>query len=856
MIFRNFLLFALLFSSIQVSGQKVLGCPEVFKNPADPYDENRENVFISGKNLKKKESKVPWWVVVDRDDAQAFTNPDSESLKAKLKFGASYYVLSEKEDWVELVDAIVDGLKIVRLKENIGWVQKRDLLLWNKSLISPRTKVTLRVMAVNKYDDFKDIPCDKKEAVKVYASPRSEKLLEGLNTYRFYFVYKKEGVRYLLGETQGLSYVDNTLLLGWVDKGRIISWNNRVALEPNFTQDAYNERKANPNFTVYGFANAFDAEAFGKGEIGPENSIWSRDPVRPNTEVAKTDIKRFPGGFMRFPLLSVGSQNKNGKVLPYFESAVCDNVSLKVKCVDGKAISIKNVPMGNQVKLTKELEDLLRASKHYNVFYVIEGTGALSEFKESIAGSIETVKEIISGYDGKLDQDKANIKFGALIYKDIKDVALANNPQSTIQSVRLTSDYTDVGDFIRKATFSNPNTTGNYPVQNYGLQEALKLANFQKDETNILIVVGQHGDFSKTDRMMNAQYQGKAFSVSSETISENIAKGDVNVIAIQCIGGRSETDRGFLSNMRTILLESSKKHYNSLLKAREKNKKLNDALTAIEYNPVAPNMDDPAESNQNEFKLENSTLHGSIFRAPVTEGIITNKSFNDFLASKSSTIVQTVIDNSNKIRKWSYAGLEAEGFNPKLTEVLSSLYEESNLDNLEYERFELYKEVYFSKKPVGAKYPTFSYVMFWPERDLRNYYAFLEKFLIDLNSARSSGERRRKLADAYCRMLEAFGYGEDGKDCNEYTPKEILGYILGVNVEELDFSTKYWPDMPISCLLNLRCVDDEQIELLMRGFVDSKKFLGKLLKHFDGEEFVFSRGGEYFFWIKLTDMFL
>lgn len=534
------MLLILAFCPMQLVGQMVLGYPEAYKRPPNPYGDKKDSTFINGEHLNEMDTKVGWWVVVDHDEAQSFTSAGGGTFKTKLKFGIAYYVLNEKDDWVELVDALVDGRRIVRLKEKIGWVQKKYLLLWNHSLINPVTKRNQKAILINKYEYFLDNVCGKNELANAYTSPSGEKMIEDLKISRFYFVYKKEGERYLLGLLSRLSYIDNTILLGWVNKEQIAFWNTIVALEPNFTDEAYNERKSNSALEVFGFSSAFEAEAYNKGEIDANNYIWSRDPVRPNTDVSRTDFKRFPADFMRFPLLSVGSQGENGKILPYFKSAVIDNVFLKVKCLDDKAVAI------------------------------------------SVAGEKE---------------------------------------------------------------------------------EGFNLKIFELDIDTI-----NHGDY-------------------------------------------------------------------------------------------------------------------------------------------------------------------------------------------EFDRFELYTEVYFSRKPLAAKYPTFSYVSFWPEGDLRSYYYFLEKLVADLNNTKSYRQKRKKLKDAYCKMLEEFGGGYKGKDCADYNLKEILELILGVKDLGLDLDSEKWPNKPISCLLNSDCIRDEDIKTLMQGFVDSKSNLGRLLKDVYTEEFNFMRGGEYFFWIKLTDMF-
>jgi hypothetical protein len=842
----------LLFVKVTYGQGRVLGYPEVFVGPLDPFDQNRYETFIKGEGIRDKVKNRAWWVVVDRDSVKAYNKPGPGGIiQTSLKFGSAFYVLKEEEDWVELVDATVDKTEVKRVKSHIGWVQKKDLLLWNEGLLNPRTKIHLKALLLNKFDDFKDIPCDKKELVNVYTSPRGVKQKDNLNIYKFYFVYKKEGTRYLLGETSQLSIYESSFLLGWVDKGRVADWNTRIALEPNFTQEGYNERKSNPSLQVVGFGKATEAEDFGEGKIKQEKGDWRRDPVRVGQEVSPTDPKRFPGGFMRFPLLSVGGQDKS-HLLPYFKSAVCDSVMLKVKCQDGKAVSVKPMSIGKHASIAKELESYRRASKYFNVFFVIEGSGAMSGFKNNINAAIDEVKSSINS-----NSVDPIIRFGALIYKDIGELKAVANTQSLVQLTKLNADQNSIKNWILRATFSNPNSNGEYPVQNYGLYKAIEAAEFPKYETNIIIVLGQKGDFAK-DPLMRTQHLGKPYCVPNTKIQELIVKNDINLIAIQCIGGSTETDRAFAGNLRSVILESAKQHYNSIYFKKDLSPEIKESFVKLKYTPQSPTLDDPDETYDLMLALQNGTLKSSIFRAQGVVGAITSETFIKLLSSQGSAITKSAVTFSHTVESWSYGEVERNGFDPKLGATLVELYEKLSLDkNFTDEKYELYKPMYFNRQPQGARNPTFSFVLFWPQRDLLEYYTFLTKLLGEVSNL-SNGQKRIKLQEAYCKLLDQFAGGaENGKDCTEYTIEEIVELIQGVKGEGIDFvsNSKCIKDKPLKCITDKNCTSDEEVEQLIYCFSRSKKILSNMLNNYENEEFVFSRGGEYFFWIKLTDIF-
>jgi hypothetical protein len=496
-----------LFARLSYGQETVLGYPLSFINPLDPFEQNQYEPFIRGESIKKKDEIRAWWVMVDRDNTRAYDQPDGV-LTAKLKFGAPYFVVREKADWVELVDALVSQLQIKKVKSNIGWVRKKDLLLWNDGLRSPRNKVELKVILSNPPENMYYFPCDQKEGTSVYTAPKGSSIGAISELHGMYAVYKKEDDRYLIGNVQGLSFYDPTTLIGWVDKRNCLLWNTRVALEPNFTTEAYNERKNNKAFQVAGFEGMLLAEAYCQGRIGAEKAIWIGDPARIGQKVSFSDPKRLPGDFMRFPLLSISDEPQKS-LLACYKSAVSEIETLKVECRDG---------------ISKEIQ------------------------------------------------------------------------------------------------------------------------------------------------------------------------------------------------------------------------------------------------------------------------------------------------------------------------------------------LEVTKPVYFCRRPLGAQYPTFSYVTCWSERELLSYNKILEHFVLYSTNASSDG-KRDELVSLYCLLLDNYGGGEKDKACREYTTREIVEHILGVVGDGLDFKMSFLKDMPLKCLFDLRCTTDEDVEQQIIGFVNAKKKIERILRNYEKEEFVFKRDGEFYFWIKLSDLF-
>jgi len=98
-------------------------------------------------------------------------------------------------------------------------------------------------------------------------------------------------------------------IVGWVRKSRFIEWNTRIALEPNFSKEAFNERKFNQNLSVIAFGKKASVENYANnGSINEEDIYWNIDPILLNsTNLGDTNPRRFKGKVFRFPLLSQSS---------------------------------------------------------------------------------------------------------------------------------------------------------------------------------------------------------------------------------------------------------------------------------------------------------------------------------------------------------------------------------------------------------------------------------------------------------------------------------------------------------------------------------------------------------------------
>jgi len=128
-------LFFLLSITCLDAQKKVLGKPVAFENPAlDVVIDDQGNLL---KDTKEKERDIPWIVICDRIEAtQTYAKPTTNSDEVtKINFKDWFYVTGEEGDWVRLATAkLSTGTKIDGKPDNLGWIEKKNLLLWTTGL--------------------------------------------------------------------------------------------------------------------------------------------------------------------------------------------------------------------------------------------------------------------------------------------------------------------------------------------------------------------------------------------------------------------------------------------------------------------------------------------------------------------------------------------------------------------------------------------------------------------------------------------------------------------------------------------------------------------------------------------------
>ena len=307
-ILQNFalIIIALTLSVAAIAQNKVIGQPIKFQNPKDFLNEDDMKQFIQGKGKESKENA--WIVVSDRMNNQTYKKGDENSeAETKINFKDWFYVTDQNDEWIHIIKArLGSNLKISKMGKDYGWIKKSNMLLWTSGMLDQNTLIHRKAFLLNKVEDISAIlESENKELVSIYQGPNTAETVGKKNIYEFYFIYKKDKGRYLIGKESRFSSarIDN-VLVGWIRDQKTSEWNTRIALEPCFTEDAYNERKENPDLRMIGFSDLGGANSYANtGMLAESKIIWDNDPISRTMEELASDGRRFKGTVVRFPML-------------------------------------------------------------------------------------------------------------------------------------------------------------------------------------------------------------------------------------------------------------------------------------------------------------------------------------------------------------------------------------------------------------------------------------------------------------------------------------------------------------------------------------------------------------------------
>ena len=473
---RNILLLTAIISIFAFNslfGQEILRYPRKYNIPSNEND-------LSPVTEKKDKTFANWIVYSPIDEAKTYTNPSpSSAVKKQLKYMDYYYVIEENGEFAHIYkDENVQGRSLSEDAIDFGWIHKRELLLWNKCLVTSEYNINKKALIVNTVETIKGQDINDLNYVKFRNAPSKNAGFTGNKSqmFEYYYVYKtdvdSEGNEwYLLSTADFIASInDREEILGWTNKNRLIDWDSRIAVEPNWEKEAQKERRSKQQLVFWADKESCLKYFSSENSISDTMKIWDRDNLK----------KRANGSLPRFPLLQnpeiIQYENKEVNIL---KAGIIGDVKNREETV----FSAENFS-----KVIDKITKKLIKKKNVNVFFVIDATKSMQPYFGS-------VKNAITKFMSKIEEKNSNnkFKFAVGIYRDISE------GEEKAFKVKEFGNTKDVLNFLSNVKAKD--------IHNYtftesmfdGIINSLYDSPVDADGTNFLIVIGDAGNHTKNE---------------------------------------------------------------------------------------------------------------------------------------------------------------------------------------------------------------------------------------------------------------------------------------------------------------------------------------------------------------------
>ncbi len=851
------------------SQKKVKGKPISFDRPLD-YFNNPEDYRAYILNTSPKSKDNAWLVFSDRNDNPVYNKPGGSVVK-KINFRDFFFVVDERDEWIKIATARVNGLKIQKKsKQDFGWIRKDRMLLWNSSVSGKVTKIHKKVLLLNRADQIDKILLKpEKELIKIYSNPEKTQEETTRRIFEYFFLLKEENNMLLISEDANVDAYSPEKIIGWVSIRDCDIWDTRICLEPNFYPGAVRERSNDKKLIIRAYDNLINAQKSVSGSSKESGVFWRNDPVNlSKDEKASSNPNRFLGSVIRFPMVSISGGPGN----EVYQSGIVGTIKLKSK---GGSV-IREVDESRLAKLERRLKALESKASKVNIFFVIEGTDYTSPFKETIVKSIKAVNRDLA------NKNLQKVNYGALIYRDILEenvVISGKTVDRTIEFTPLHPDIDKLTNFIQNAEFDNKVDREENTAMFYGLNKALSKAGFkankdEQSELNIIVLIGAYGDFraDKDRQRMHSSHPAFFNSDKLGKLVDNLYEIDAHLYAVQVLNDGYRIADRYTKGARYIMLENAKMLHN---KQQEKiNSKIRKDLMAAGYQiSGGPNLE-LDDANEVTY-IEDGAIPGQITR-PLSN-TLSNYSINTYIRENINNSIDhavklkmAFIELINKGNGGDLSELKKEidiEKNPRtagafeqalINELVNALEDNPDLDipDMMDEKYKLFTEAYIPYKYAEASYPLVSYVLFMPERDLIDYLYNIERNFSKIAGETSYDKKREGLVKIYQSLVDQFtGEGKKlTKREEDITIADVQRIINGIYSSGLKL--EHGKEIPIKDLLSERMVSNEKIDELIRRFKTVVKTLDGIIRDGESHDFCF-KTDEYnrYYWIPIEETF-
>ena len=463
------------------------------------------------KDLKQKKGET-WEVFSDRENNSLYFTPGGTTTKNndKLNFMEPLVVKEVEGTWLHVFSKI-------DLKNNInvdrGWVKASNLILSKYSVLNENS-IPKKAMALVSLDNAKsELSKVEIERYKLYFGPGNENIKGEATKFEIYYVLKEIKGKKLLSRTDKLSGSQKSLetnVAGWMANFHITNWDSRLCLE---ISSKINAKQAYGDNDIPIYPTLDDLNSFiNNGLNNTEGSIMR---LRCRTSIPDPYV-------MRMPVLS----------------NVEDEYKKQVATVGSLA---KSTDQTDVARIMRKLQDSKNKLENVNIVFIIDGTASMKEYYKAVANSI---KKIIQ--NNSLSRANNKLRFGAIIYRDYAD------GESMLEVERLTSDHDKVIEkILTTKCFSNDN---DLPEAQYnGIIKGLQQVGFNKDQSNIVVLIGDAGNHNPDPR-----------GLQLKQVCDILKNYEASLVTFQVVNGKDQSYTDFNFDAQDMLKLTGASYTNNI----------------------------------------------------------------------------------------------------------------------------------------------------------------------------------------------------------------------------------------------------------------------------------------------------
>ncbi len=777
--------------------------------------ESSVNKFLKTAGYGQKESvsegsKTYWVAYSDRENNTTYVAPNSSEKFSSLDFNDKVRIAKIQGDYALVYEEPMGNIAYPMISANAkckGWIHMDKLLLWQTCLANDRGIYNKALLCVN-LD-----AADKNSNVGYgYLSPSKSGTPVPLNTdMNFYFIMKTEGEMSLIATQNRMDGTHSSdVLFCWVPKASFVPWNQRSCLEPTWQYEDVEEFvdrdvKVNIYKTKELNGEPISHIPFEK----KESKGYNRYLYRMNPES------------LRFPILDDGSE-------------IIYNMST-FSTMGGAAAGTTEEQTAEQ-KFDADRKAKMEKMQKINLAIVIDGTSSMEPYYPAVK---QAIQEGCNYFSNQYD-----IRVGVVIFRDYDD-----GEQGLVEICPMTgtNNLQRVYDFLDKGGVygikSSPKDRTQTEALYYGMDTALEQLRFDKEQSNIMLVVGDCGN-----------EEGDMRSVTDDQLIRKLVEKEVHLMGFQVQNKNIVAYSSFNNQLVKMMRESFKHRWDKLnpeVVARPvptmSNEGVSDGFAFKGHDPMNPTMEIDDQMYICNHKFANPTVNEGKMNP---EDLKTNMiaSISDF-----SQTIQRQLDaitgmNLGKLKSSGFVGGKAKPGMLNVSEafVLQSLgYDEDMVEQLLSQNAVINFRGYANRQDVSGR-DYFKPVIFISIEELTDLLKRLSK--VDEAARQSQTKDRTPYINALKALVKSLTQGVTDAQMANFSNGDITNMIAGLNesASALDSYT-------LNDLADPQVVDAATYQRIIVDFQKKYRNL-QSIRQSNSYKYIREFNGAKYYWIPIEDL--